>query len=323
MGDNMGQRRGWGRRIRLIGLIAVIGAAFLTTGCGGNKTSRIRGLYDHEADKLIAFQRAKKQRSAEDKVKAIDPVRLENHADQLALQGEWVAAAFQYNRAMLKADPQAKIRLRAKSGLLYLKFHQWTQAETMLVQSVRERPASAELWQGLGLARLAQREFDGAEQALQKAIELDKRRWKAFNGLGMAANYRKHPAKAVAYFKQAVELKPDRAALHNNLGLALMLSGHPAEAERAYRQALLLEPKNQVAANNLGLLLAKQNKTRDAYRAFEKAVGPARAHNNVGVVLAWEGRKKEAASQFRRAVKTMPRYYELAQRHLAEVDPGD
>ncbi|MBW1712866.1 MAG: tetratricopeptide repeat protein [Deltaproteobacteria bacterium] len=299
-----------------LSLAAVVVLALSAWGCSGRETSGARRLTRHEADKLLA-----RQTVTEEEEPSNDPLRLEAHGDRLALSGQWSGALFQYNRALaLAEDGQDKLELRSKMAKVYLKSGLWVQAEEVFSLLTAKRAEDAEAWQGLGLARLAQGKLDDVEDALTKALALEAKLWPAHNGLGILYNWRGEPKKAVLAFGRALELKPDSPAINNNLGLSFLIMGELDLAETCFKRALELAPDYRLAANNLGLVYARQNRRTEALRAFERSVGRARAHNNLGCLLFWQGRSLEAADEFKAALKAMPLYYQLASRHLTQVE---
>ncbi len=245
--------------------------------------------------------------------------RLEAHADQMAARGQWMAAWFQYSRALALAGKKDIPRLKAKMAQAALAERQFVQAESLcreLIQLGYRVPAA---WQGLGLARLGQGRLDQARQALEKAVSLEPRLWRAHNALGIILDRQQHPRQAASAFRRAIAIEPRRAALYNNLGLAYLLAGRLDQAESTLRQALRLDPDYKLAADNLALVLARRGRWQQARQSFTRALGEAAAHNNLGCLLSWAGDQARARREFEKALETSPRYYALAQRHLETV----
>ncbi len=245
--------------------------------------------------------------------------RLEAHGDEMAARGQWMAAWFQYSRALALAGKQDIPRLKAKMAQAALAERQFVQAETLcqeLIQLGYQVPAA---WQGLGLARLGQGRLDEARRALEKAVSLEPRLWRAHNALGIILDRQEKPLQAAAAFRRAIALQPRRPALYNNLGLAYLLAGRLDQAEVSLRRALRLDPEYKLAAGNLALVLARRGRWPEARQTFARALGQAAAHNNLGCLLSWAGDQARARREFEKALETSPRYYALAQRHLETV----
>jgi tetratricopeptide (TPR) repeat protein len=247
------------------------------------------------------------------------PFSLEVKGDRQAGTGDWLSAAFHYNRALPLAGEKDKPRLLAKMAQTYLRGQQWAQAEAAFNTLTESKPDDASAWQGLGLARLALSQPDPAQVALTRALALNPKLWPSLNGLGILANWQGQPRQAQGYFEKALLLEPNSAVLHNNRGLSFLLQDLLERAEASFRRALALNPNYPLAANNLGLALTRQGKDREALLAFGRAVGQAEAHNNLGCLMAWQGKLPEAAEQFRTAQRSKPNYYDLATRHLSQV----
>ncbi len=301
-----------------LGLVVLAALVLALSGCGTPAKQTARGLYDHEADKLLAAQAARAQKVKEDD-SPLDPAQLEAHGDAMAMKGEWVAALFQYNRVLGLIQPAERGRIRGKMAVIHLRNAQWAQAEAQFKLLIESRDDNAEAWQGLGVARLARGDLAGAIKALVRAVELEPNRWKAHDALGIACNRQGRPEEALKHLDLALSLNPRSPAVHNNRGMAFLLQGDLRRAEECFRRALELEPSYSLASNNLGLLYARQGRFNDALKAFEQAIGRAEAHNNVGCFLAWQGRFRDAAEHFRQALVNRPQFYDLADRHLNQI----
>jgi Flp pilus assembly protein TadD len=298
--------------------LLILALLALAGGCSSSsKPSLARSLNPHEADHLLALQKARERmgENQEDEVKP-DPARLEGHADGLARQGDWSGALFQYGRAIGLAEPAQQRRVRFKMAELSLQARMYVPAERIFLDLAKDAPADAAVQQGLGLALLGQQRHQEARERLLAAARTDPALWRAFNGLGVLADREGRPREAVEHFSLAIARRPDVAYLYNNLGMAYLMLGDLGRAETSLRKALTLDPAYGLASNNLGLVLAQRGRAKEALRAFEKGSGPAQAHNNLGAVMAWKGDYNKAADYFEQAREIMPRYYPLAERHL-------
>lgn len=262
------------------------------------------------------------RRNSLDKMDAAqEPSRasLEKHGDEMAASGQWMAALFEYSRALGLADRKDIPRLKAKMAWAALADRQFMQAESLCQELIKLGFKTPVAWQGLGLARMGQGRLEEARQALQKATALDPRLWKAHNALGVIHDRQRHPLQAMAAFRRAIALQPRSPALHNNLGLAYLLAGRLEQAAASFRQALRLNPGYQLALGNLALTLARQGRWDEARRAFGDAWGKAAAHNNLGCLLSWSGDQARARRELEQALESSPRFYSLARRHLEQV----
>ena len=94
---------------------------------------------------------------------------------------------------------------------------------------------------------------------------------------------------AEAAHRRALELRPQTAYLHNNLGYNLLMQKKEPEAAAEFREALKLDPRSLVARNNLGLALAHQDAAAEAIAMWQAGSDAATAHNNMAAVLMEKG----------------------------------
>ena len=165
--------------------------------------------------------------------------------------------------------------------------------------------------------------FEEAEEAGQRALELDPKSPMVHNTLGLmfsslANRQRDRSARqqkldqAVRHFQQALRIHPNYAQAHNNLGIVLDDQGKADEAIEQYRQALRIKPNYAQAHNNLGTALDEQGKSDEAVEHYEEAlrIRPdyAKAHNNLGITLSEQGRLDEAIGHYEQALRIQRDY---------------
>jgi len=125
---------------------------------------------------------------------------------------------------------------------------------------------------------------------------------------------------AEAAHRRALELKPDAAYLHNNLGYNLLMQKKDAAAAGEFREALKLDPQSLVARNNLGLALARQDASAEAIAMWQVGSDAASAHNNMGAVLMEKGnyaaarKELELALSYNKAFQPAVKNLELVSR---------
>jgi tetratricopeptide (TPR) repeat protein len=105
-------------------------------------------------------------------------------------------------------------------------------------------------------------------------------------------------AKAQQAYERALELDPRHCDAHINLGRILHDQGAPAAAEPHYRAAIKSEPDSAIAWFNLGVALEDLGKLKDAVEAYRRAIsldpGNADAHYNLSGILERRGDKPAA-----------------------------
>jgi tetratricopeptide (TPR) repeat protein len=118
--------------------------------------------------------------------------------------------------------------------------------------ALRKTPRSAVLYNKIGMAYLAIREYPKARKALSKSIKLDKKYPEAYNNLGAVwyaeafINGKKKSEdkiqKAVKYYHKAIGLNDLYASFHSNLGTAYLDLKEYEKGIAEYRKAYSLDP---------------------------------------------------------------------------------
>lgn len=135
---------------------------------------------------------------------------------------------------------------------------------------------TAESYYALGLRRFAQsssqQEYERAEAAYLKAIELRPDWAMAYNALGIV-NHSMHRIDAAEQaFKRAIELEPGWSRPHNDLAILYRMTGRLDLAETEALRALELDPEDVANYNNFGNLLLEQQRYDDAEEMYKKAL---------------------------------------------------
>jgi tetratricopeptide (TPR) repeat protein len=73
---------------------------------------------------------------------------------------------------------------------------------------------------------------------------------------------------AQAAYERALDLDPGNAAIHNDLGVLFYQQNKMREAERAFRQTIALDPFSTAGRYNLGLTLQRMGKSKQALEQF-------------------------------------------------------
>jgi tetratricopeptide (TPR) repeat protein len=146
------------------------------------------------------------------------------------------------------------------------------EAAALLQQQVRDYPASASAWLGLGRALIQQERYRPAEQALGQAARLDAERVEVQFYLGVALFQQGRTGEAGAFFRRAVELRPEYALAHYNLGHCLKAQGDRPGAITAFQAAVRYKPHHAQAHTNLGELLAQEGRRELALQHLRVAV---------------------------------------------------
>ena len=122
----------------------------------------------------------------------------------------------------------------------------------------------ASAWISLSFAlSLGEWDWDGAAEAVHRALELEPLNVDVLNGEGSIAMIQGQIDRAIRAYKRAVDLDPLNQSAQNSLGLAYMYAGRFDEAEATFQVLLQLNPGYPWGFANLGtvMLLAGQPET--------------------------------------------------------------
>lgn len=188
------------------------------------------------------------------------------------------------------------------------------QSAMQLFESAVELDPSAESWNDLGVQEFKLGNLDAAEDAFNRAREIDPSLPNAYNGLGNVAHARALErgdragfVEAIELFDRALSLRPDYGKALNNRGLAyLQLARRVDEAGRSgyYDQALA-----------------------DLRAALDELPDEALLLHNLGLAHDLRGEDEAAAEYYRRAISFDPSSFKslnnLALILLTDSDPDD
>lgn len=130
----------------------------------------------------------------------------------------------------------------------------------------------AQVWLQRGLNKLKQKNFQGACENFQRAIEHDLHCLEAMNALGVAQYGLADFHAAVLTFRDAIQLSPTQSLLYCNLGAALYRLRDFTQAIVAFQKAIHLDAKAVFAYYGLGVSLIQQQNYAKAITVFQHAV---------------------------------------------------
>jgi tetratricopeptide (TPR) repeat protein/thiol-disulfide isomerase/thioredoxin len=118
----------------------------------------------------------------------------------------------------------------------------------------------------------AAKDYEGAVDALTRALKL-RPDWLAAIGNRADAEYHaKHYDEAIAGFTRAIELDPKRSASYDGRGLAYSYSNRHAQAIPDYTRAIELAPSSAVAYNNRGWAYLETGRLDEALADLNRAL---------------------------------------------------
>lgn len=182
-----------------------------------------------------------------------------------------------------------------------------------LFQSYADRkPENAFAQYMLGMSAWRAGDLHRAEQAFDRALELDPAHLKSLLNSSRVLLDLGRPTEALDRIQLAVEQDTVSAEGLRLLGRAWALLNEPDRAIEAYRSALIREPDDYWSMNNLGLIYLEQGQPEQALaplaRAAELRPSAPVFQNNLGIALERIGQPAAAARAFEAALRADSTY---------------
>lgn len=290
------------------------------------------------------------------------PLVPENHvglASALQLKKDFKIAEEEYNQA-LKLDPgnvlaqqgleslkQDKLKTQVKQNLeLALKFQlegKYDAAIEQYVKAIEINPTDPSLHYNIGTAFQAKEDFEHAQKAYRKSLELDplyKKPTEALELLDKQINLKKAKdllsrgielqnsgnfQEAITTYLAAISITPQNAQLYYNLGTAYQRSGDLTSAISQYQRALDIEIDNQTYATAIKLTktelanslipLAVNKQTindlsgaiSDYLKILEFIPDDAQTHFNLGTAYQANNQSDNALQEYLKATQLDPK----------------
>ncbi|MBI4590100.1 MAG: tetratricopeptide repeat protein [Candidatus Rokubacteria bacterium] len=214
----------------------------------------------------------------------------------LSLGNRWKAAA-QF-RASTQLDPTFPEPYKALGDLfLAAPRRLFDQAVEAYQKALELRPFYADAYVGLGDARAAKSDVDGAISSYQKALLYNPGNPKVHMSLGKIYFAEKGLYyEAVGSYKKAIELDPQFLEARMGLGEVYEDKGLYEDAIREYRKVVELEPQHTGALYNLALVYERVD-PREAIAQWERYI-------QIAVLLPAEKDWVDVARQHLRKLKT-------------------
>lgn len=114
--------------------------------------------------------------------------------------------------------------------------------------------------------------FDGALEAAQRALDIDRECAVAWGHAGYALTAQGRAKDAIEkYYKPGLKIVPGSARLHHDLGIALWEMKKPNDARKPLEEARNLEPENGRFRFTLGVLHYEMKRNKEAVAELSKA----------------------------------------------------
>jgi tetratricopeptide (TPR) repeat protein/peroxiredoxin len=218
-------------------------------------------------------------------------------------------------------------------GSIFFQRGYFEQAESFFRQALRDDPASAEAYYGVGSAYLNLRKTDEARASFERALELTPSYPdtlpNAWNNLGLLATREGKTEEAIGYFQRALKLNPDHLIALENLGNAYRQQKNWEQARKVLEHAVAVSPGDPESNYSLGMVFAQINDPARAYEYLQRAlkVRPAypEALNNLGILYLRTQRRDQAVATFEECIRVAPAfdqaYLNLSRVYAVEGSP--
>ena len=222
------------------------------------------------------------------------------------VQKQYSDAAKAYEDA-LDRDPNSTDALR---GLMntYLSQKQIDKALVVANAQIAKSPANSSFYYLLGSVLLRdKKDLNGAEEAFNRSVELDRSNSDAVIKLGQAQAAKGDIGQAIATYQQAIKNHP-RPEFYTLLGQFYESKRDWPKAQDAYRKTLGLKPNDPVASNNLANVMLQSGGNVDEAMSFAQTARRGMPDSpdvadTLGSVYYQKGAYGSAISMFQEALK--------------------
>mgnify|MGYP003790397425 CR=1 FL=1 len=192
-----------------------------------------------------------------------------------------------------------------------------TRATVESVSRYAQHPVlqNAETFFALGLVRMYKlSDVDGAEQALQKAIEMDPRWSWSHNLLGVVLYTRGDKEAGLRSLNRAMELSPEWSRPHNDLAILYRQDGDWDKALEHAAEAIRIDPEHPIPYYNYGVILYMMGEREEAQAQFQHVLElnsdlPA-PYYNIACGFAQSDDLERALEYLEIAIRLDPAFYE-------------
>ncbi len=212
-------------------------------------------------------------------------------------------------RALIAAHP-AHAELRYRAGVALMALRRFDEAEEQLARAAQLEPGQPAAWLSLGLARREMLRHEEALAALGKARAIDAAIPQVNGQMGLVLRELGRLDEALERVTEEARRHPGVARNHNNLGTTLIALGRERDAEAAFLEAVRVDRNYATAYVNLAGLLQKRGELAGAEAAWREVARllprDTRALLQLGLVLTSRWRPAEAEPFLRRACELAP-----------------
>lgn len=224
------------------------------------------------------------------------------------IAGDTQTAAQEYAE-ILAADPTNADAWHL-SGLIAFQKKQYTDAEQLIHQALRNSPGQVSYQANLAAVLLAAGKPADAEQLCRQILLRQPQNTEALKHLATALRRQDRPGEAADILRTAVRLSPTDPDLLCNLGAVLNDSGQLEEALTILLRARASREKQPEIHLNLGAVLRQLGRSQEALQSLNQAIelspGLAEAFTNRGNLLLEMKQPDQAVQDYQRALELNP-----------------
>jgi tetratricopeptide (TPR) repeat protein len=226
------------------------------------------------------------------------------------LQKQFNESSKAYQKA-LDIDPKNSDAL---NGLMntYLLQKQVDKAIDAANAQIAKVPNSSAFYDLLGTVLFNnKKDYAGAEAALRKAADLDKKNSDALLKLGQVLHAEGSPDKAIATYQQSIKDNPNEVSFYILLGELYEGQKNWDSAKNMYQKALQIQHDNPVASNNLAFVMLQTGGNIDVAMSLAQTARRLMPDSpNAADTLGWayyqKGLYPTAIDLFKEALKKVP-----------------
>jgi tetratricopeptide (TPR) repeat protein len=222
------------------------------------------------------------------------------------LQKQYGEAIKFYQQALDK-DPASTDALQGVMNT-YIAQKQLDQAVAAAKAQIAKSPNVSGFYDLLGTALFEKKDFKGAEEAFNKAVELDKSNSDALLKLAQAQAESGSVAQALATYQQSIKDHPKEISFYLLAGMMYESQSNWDQAKAMYQQALTIEHDNPLASNNLAYVMLQQGGNVDVALAMAQTARRGMPDSpNAADTLGWayfqKGVYQSAIDMFQEALR--------------------
>ena len=147
-------------------------------------------------------------------------------------------------------------------GSCYMSMQQWSNAQKVYSEALKRGYDSSLIRTNLGISYYQIKQFDRAQQELEKAVALDVVNVSAQYRLGDVLRTRGDLEKAAEHYQRALEINPRFFYAANGLGMTYAAMKKDEDALRYFQKSVEMAPENALGYFNLAVQLDHMGRSR-------------------------------------------------------------